>query len=83
MVVGRLEQPKPVRKALAKIMELTGVTSNPEAREATDAYTTARVLDGLSVIETTCEVRPVGKPCSFPAWKLPSWIRSRKSRGSG
>jgi broad specificity phosphatase PhoE len=64
MVVGRLEQTQ----------EKTFATRLEKARSTSDAYATSNVLDGLTVIETTCEVL-LKSAVKHERNTLPAWIR--------
>jgi hypothetical protein len=74
MVIGRLEQSLAAKRRSAQL-EFT------RAPSTADANAIAGILDGLSVIETNCEVREI--PSTSPAHAhghLPAWMRARKVR---
>ena len=75
MVVGRLEQSSARRKRSPLHVEITGTPS------ASDAHALATLLDGLSVIETNCEIRRLTEALAKPGWgSLPAWMRSRQAK---
>jgi broad specificity phosphatase PhoE len=71
MVVGRLDKYSTIKRR-SKTLGITGTPST------TDAYAMSGILDGLSVIETTCEVRKVQAPPTQQRGHLPAWMRSRQ-----
>lgn len=74
MLVGRLEQSLlPVKNTLAAVLE------SAEARPALNTSATYGVLDCLSVIEQTCELRGTIESSLLPKRsKLPAWMRKQR-----
>jgi hypothetical protein len=74
MIIGRLEQSLAAKRRSAQL-EFTGAPSTSNANAI------AGILDGLSVIETNCEVREIhSSPPMQAQGHLPAWMRARKVR---
>merc|ERR1719174_2130831 len=72
MVVGSLAQPSTAKRRSVTQLEITDVPSS------SDAYAISGILDGLSVIETTCEVQQISADRTEDRGHLPAWMRSRQ-----
>jgi hypothetical protein len=71
IIVGRLKQPFIMRrKSTAEPLETIEYASHAEA------YATSGLLDALSLIETTCEVRQMPGASPKPETRLPGWMRA-------